>query len=1124
MKRTCVVIWALALFAIILPLTAEAVDPPSHFGLAIGINCASCHQPHRTLGPSNSQLLPDKTVPIIRTSPAVFNNICQTCHRPGDGFAKAKPMALVDTSSIFGDHSTAGFGKLRQTSHRWDGSDTNPAAGALAPVQAAMTTNTNGVLNLRGRTGNQLACVRCHSPHLSGAPGAMLRMGVENDQLCRDCHRTRDQQSHLSGTHPIGVNYDTAAAKGNFNNPPLNANPANPTSDLSKRFTKGGFTQAIPLAPSVPVPDRTIICSTCHGVHYTDSRSSTFDGSSTAKGRGNYVNLSSGDGYQLRTDRRGSKVSSGTPDKLNICTNCHANKKSHNAKDQDVQCVDCHGAHVEYDATNSPVLNPQNLTNVYLVRRNVNNHGTPSKIYFRYTGSQREYKNAQGTGVCQGCHKVPEAGGKYPPEHDSNKASDCKNCHFHSSQAGSFSGSCGQCHGMPPNSATPGPGGLALPATGALLAGAVGAHAAHVTSGLKMECNGCHEGYANRVMPSKTIDIGFAVNGVNVPGFTNVPISGTYNNNNPLSNGYTFTGPVGAGPNQTCSAIYCHGSTLTGGSNLSPSWVGGISQVACGTCHGASASTPPTTASHARHAGAGVGQLQIACANCHGLHTDNKHVNGNVKWNFAALNGGQYKTPSGRFYTISGSTGRLAPSAAYGTCSNIYCHSNGGPNGAAIAYTTMTWGGASLNCGSCHANMATTPAANGGHFKHSSTGNTSGPAFDCSACHTGYTATSTNGTTHANKLVELNGAVTGYSKVSPMPAGGAWGTCSTSKCHGSATGLIWNNGTIWQTGGDHCTTCHSSTAAAAVSAGNPFYSTEYPTKQTSNLNAKVGAHTLHLTNINVMNASLVCTDCHGTVALKDATHMNGVSNFNWSVLAKTGGLTPSYNTSTGTCSNVYCHGAAMPGSDTSGNNKTPSWKTPFMPATLTPESCKSCHGFPPVNANHPVLASPTSFPTSDCSGCHPNISATGTTYANIFVDKTLHINGVVNSTGGSCNGCHGYPPSNKRFKGTQNNWSSARQENYSGGGGAHTVAGHIPPTANPSQAWANCTNCHNQNDHAMSPLAFNPSSNIKVNIDHEYKFSVDRPAKYTSNGLDGALHVSGNCSNIACHFQKTPKW
>jgi predicted CxxxxCH...CXXCH cytochrome family protein len=937
----------------------------------------------------------------------------------------------------------------------------------------------------------------------------MLRMAIDQDQMCMDCHRLRNQQSHLAGTHPVNVNYDSA--KGAFNRPnPLNANPANPTSDLKNYFT-------------ATTPSRNVVCTTCHGVHYTDSRSSTFDGASTASGKGNYSNLSTGDGYQLHTDRRGAKVTFPAQDKLNICSNCHANKKSHNAKNQDIQCGDCHSSHVDYDKDD-----PNNTkgTNVYLIRRNVKHGGMPSKIYFRYTGSQREYKNAAGTGVCQGCHIVPEPGGKYPIEHSSTKASDCNKCHYHTSSVGSFSGSCGQCHsasgGLVPTAGAPN-NTTSTNATG----GAVGAHDRHVNGGLIMECNTCHSGYA---YDDHKININFDINGINIPGFTAVLNTGTYNNTNAqLTNGYTWSGSGvltdGSRTIQTCDNMYCHGATLTGGLKTNPSWTGGTSEAQCGNCHGASSANPPTAGSHLRHAGAGAGQLQILCQNCHGVISGNNHINGNVKWDLSGLNGGQYKTTSGFFYTISGSTGRLAPSSSYGTCSNIYCHSNSGPNATPIAYNTMTWGGAALTCGSCHNNMSTVTGAtpNGGHFTHASTGNVSGPAFDCSVCHTGYTATSTNGATHANKLVELNTTITGYSKAVPIAASRAWGTCSASQCHGQAAGLTWGGtGTIWQTGGDVCTTCHSSTTG--VTTGTPFYSTEYPVKQTSNTNAKVGAHTYHLTNINVMSASLVCANCHGTVALKDATHMNGTTNFTWSALAtNSGALTPSYNPTTGVCSNVYCHGAAMPGTDTSGNNRTPSWKTPFMPASLTPESCKACHGFPPVNVNHPVIASPTSFPTSACTGCHPNISATGTTYATIFVDKSLHINGAVNASGG-CNACHGYPPSNKRFKGTHNNWSSARIENYSGGGGAHTVAGHIPPAANPDQAWANCSNCHNQNDHVMTPLVWLPSTNIKVTIDPRNRFSEPRTPKYTSNKLDGAAHVSGNCSNVACHFQKSPKW
>jgi hypothetical protein len=150
------------------------------------------------------------------------------------------------------------------------------------------------------------------------------------------------------------------------------------------------------------------------------------------------------------------------------------------------------------------------------------------------------------------------------------------------------------------------------------------------------------------------------------------------------------------------------------------------------------------------------------------------------------------------------------------------------------------------------------------------------------------------------------------------------------------------------------------------------------------------------------------------------------------------------------------------------------------------------------------------------------MNASGTTYADIFLDKSLHINGITDTNGGSCNACHGYPPSNKRFTGSAGSWSDARIENYTGGGGAHTVAGHVNANAVIADGFANCTPCHSESDHNMAATI--QPSNIKLSISSKVKFSVDRAPRYSSNGLDGASHVSGNCSNISCHFQKTPKW
>jgi predicted CxxxxCH...CXXCH cytochrome family protein len=81
-----------------------------------------------------------------------------------------------------------------------------------------------------------------------------------------------------------------------------------------------------------------------------------------------------------------------------------------------------------------------------------------------------------------------------------------------------------------------------------------------------------------------------------------------------------------------------------------------------------------------------------------------------------------------------------------------------------------------------------------------------------------------------------------------------------------------------------------------------------------------------------------------------------------------------------TCSNVYCHGAALhaPG----GTNTSPRWDDPTPAGT-----CGTCHAKPPP-----------SHLRSDCATCHPA--------------SAPHIDGVlqIGKTGG-CDGCHGSPAS-----------------------------------------------------------------------------------------------------------------
>jgi predicted CxxxxCH...CXXCH cytochrome family protein len=699
----------------------------------------------------------------------------------------------------------------------------------------------------------------------------------------------------------------------------------------------------------------------------------------------------------------------------------------------------------------------------------------------------------------------------------------CSNvsCHFEKqtptwgSATFSAPADCNACHGAPPSGAA---------------TGTAGSHARHDAyfPGIS-NCQKCHPNstsFNHATSAGRALKVqGFLRDpaGVLEPGGT---YSGTGTNSLPSKSGAQVFG--------TCSNLYCHstGQSSTGagaGTNvITPSWGG--TALNCGSCHQnmGPAVNAAATGKHVKHAQT----AGISCSVCHGTGytsttvptgAGTTHVDKNINLSWTGLAAAPATT-----YSKGNTFG--AGSAAYGSCSTSYCHStvqnaSDGTNTSITYRTGVSWNPVTtLSCAGCHVDMATDATGTGSHKIHTLV---TGANYDCAKCHLGYTKSTTVAATHVNGSIELGAANITYSQgsgPSHLPGTG-YGSCSSTICHGAGT-VPWG-GTLWSTT-DQCGKCHSSPASGAVTAGTPFYNTSFPGKNTSNTDAKTGAHTAHITSSESLHPGLACTDCHGTVNLNDATHMNGVTNFNWSLLAKTGGLSPSYNPATGMCTNIYCHGGAMPGGDTSGSNRTPVWNNPaYLPATLSVAGCGTCHGFPPPpSAGHPAVTLPPGFPATASIGttcnCHGNIDPAGNSYATIFVDKTKHINGTLE--GGKCDTCHGYPPVSAGFIGTQNNWSSARTEDYIGGGGAHAINSHVSKTASPNDGFAYCNKCHSPADHMTSPTVYTPSQNIKVTINSRYRLESGRQLKYTSNRLDGASHLTGTCSNISCHFGATPKW
>jgi hypothetical protein len=188
----------------------------------------------------------------------------------------------------------------------------------------------------------------------------------------------------------------------------------------------------------------------------------------------------------------------------------------------------------------------------------------------------------------------------------------------------------------------------------------------------------------------------------------------------------------------------------------------------------------------------------------------------------------------------------------------------------------------------------------------------------------------------------------------------------------------------------------------------------------------------------------------------------------------------------------------------------------LIDATTNRGLCQVCHT---LTAHYKAGVAETNHYTSGCLNCHTHNSAGGAFRP---------------VGGGACDSCHGYPPAPKNVPvafGSANTWANARYEDYSGGGGAHLVAGHVSPNATPSQGWANCTPCHNGGQtgstpyHKMvTPIASN-ISNVTVMVDAKLRFS-EGFIVYTGAKLSNqpGANKTGSCFNISCHMSQSPRW
>ena len=475
--------------------------------------------------------------------------------------------------------------------------------------------------------------------------------------------------------------------------------------------------------------------------------------------------------------------------------------------------------------------------------------------------------------VCESCHSLTayhryNTTGQTSLEH--NNRQDCAGCHKHGD--GFREPSCNSCHGFPPADNTTMVGFISPSATGSQTAGA---HSAHVAKGIA--CEICHNGSSGSGPThnsGKIVTLGFLL-------FDGAYSGGTYNGQTTVD--YNTSEPNTVATNtgaMTCNAIYCHGSTMTpnGGSNITPKW-DTPATAACGTCHGATADNAPWRGQHRRHTDSWYG-YNYPCEYCHknpsvdaSLHVNNRSEI--IFSNDPKVAGGIY-------------SGTPAMLDSYGTCTQVYCHSNvqTSPPGGALTYANPNWGVGfgDQACNLCHGGPAE-------HFDVPVDGNTTGShpkhaafGYNCTHCHAAYTDWDPDDpwttcymchpSIHANGVVNVAVPTKyGGSYSGTPPPGDAYGDCTNVYCHSDGAGHF--RAVAWGTSLAGCSSCHD-------------------------IPPSTGAHTLHTAQ------SLNCSECHYATTTDGITIINPSMHINISVDVsfRLGG---SYDKPSRSCSSVSCH-------------------------------------------------------------------------------------------------------------------------------------------------------------------------------------------------------------------------
>jgi predicted CxxxxCH...CXXCH cytochrome family protein len=519
--------------------------------------------------------------------------------------------------------------------------------------------------------------------------------------------------------------------------------------------------------------------------------------------------------------------------------------------------------------------------------------------------------------------------------------------------------------------------------------------------------------------------------------------------------------------------------------------------------------------------------LNLVCSDCHGTNGAGGagHVSGKTEW---SLNTGNAKFGSGAKYNnaASGAINNTAPSASYQTCSTVYCHSNvqgATGTGAPTAYATAAWGNnGSLNCGSCHKDMANDATAPGSHKKHALDN-----GYACDSCHTGAGA---NTIKHADNRIDvafssLNPSAT-YSQTTNTPGNG-YGTCSTTYCHGTGTTPVWGGSTT-------CASCHGASNNGDLSASaNAGHAIHY--------NAATLPTSLSQADDFTNGYAFGCSDCHptnqhatGPASASSAANIGGAKLTSGQYTAGgTASTDPKgFKYTSGTCSTNVCHTDGRGGAA----------KVAVTWSSAKTGDCGVCHNkagdaSPTWSAPHTKHINTYNGNTSlACNACHAVTAASNTAINNTQAARAQHANGVKNvdlgtfatgtyasGTGCSATYCHSQGTT---FTGpytqltTSQAWSGATACDACHTGGIVSGPSYTSgsPKANShskhvvAKGYA-CVNCHAATVNASNAV-ISPSKHVNKAYDI-LGSSVTITYTYAADG--------GTCAT-ACHYTSTPKW